>query len=127
MGIDELLERSRSGLRRLTPELAHAAAQAGAVIVDTRPVDQRRRQGVVPGAVPIGRNVLEWRVDPTSGFTDPMLAGRSGRVIVMCAEGYSSSLAAAALQDVGLATATDMVGGFLAWEAAGLPVEPCPE
>ena len=127
MGIDELLERARARLQRLTPEQAHAAVAGGAVIVDTRPLEQRRGQGVVPGAVVIGRNVLEWRVDPTSGFTDPTLAGRSGQVIVMCAEGYSSSLAAAALQDVGLATATDMVGGFLAWEAAGLPVEPCPD
>jgi len=127
MGIDELLERARARLQRVTPEQAHAAVAGGAVIVDTRPLEQRRGQGVVPGAVVIGRNVLEWRADPTSGFIDPMLAGRSGRVIVMCAEGYSSSLAAAALQDVGLATATDMVGGFLAWEAAGLPVEPCPE
>jgi rhodanese-related sulfurtransferase len=127
VGIDELLERARARLQRVTPEQAHAAVAGGAVIVDTRPLEQRRGQGVVPGAVVIGRNVLEWRVDPTSGFTDPKLAGRSGQVIVMCAEGYSSSLAATALQDVGLATATDMVGGFLAWEAAGLPVEPCPE
>ncbi len=127
MGIDELLERSRARLQRLTPAQAHAASGHGAVIVDTRPLEQRRRQGVVPGAVVIGRNVLEWRVDPTSGFTDPALAGLRGEVIVMCAEGYSSSLAAAALQEVGLGTATDMVGGFLAWEAAGLPVEPCPD
>jgi rhodanese-related sulfurtransferase len=127
VGIDELLERARAGLKRVTPGQAQAAVADGAVIVDTRPLEQRRRQGVVPGAVVIGRNVLEWRVDPTSGFTDPMLAGRGGPVIVMCAEGYSSSLAAAALQEVGLATATDMVGGFLAWEAAGLPVEPCPD
>lgn len=127
MGIDDVLERARARLQRVTPEQAHAAVAGGAVIVDTRPLEQRRRQGVLPGAVVIGRNVLEWRVDPTSGFTDPMLAGRSGRVIVMCAEGYSSSLAATALQDAGVVTATDMVGGFLAWEAAGLPVVPCPD
>ena len=127
MGIDELLARARARLDRLTPREAHAAAGRGAVIVDTRPLEQRRRQGVVPGAVVIGRNVLEWRVDPTSGFTDPMLAGREGRVIVMCAEGYSSSLAATALQDIGIDMATDMVGGFLAWQAAGLPVGPCPD
>ena len=127
MGIDELLERSRAGLRRLTPEQAHAAARAGAVIVDTRPIDQRRRQGVVPGAVVIGRNVLEWRSDPTSGYADAAVTDRRGALIVMCAEGYSSSLAAATLQAIGVAGATDMVGGFLAWEAAGLPVEPCPD
>jgi rhodanese-related sulfurtransferase len=127
MGIDDLLERSRARLQRLTPDEAHAAVGGGAVIVDTRPLEQRRRQGVVPGAVAIGRNVLEWRVDPTSGYTDPALAGREGQVIVMCAEGYSSSLAAVALQEIGIAAATDMAGGFLAWEAAGLPVEPCPD
>jgi rhodanese-related sulfurtransferase len=127
VGIDELLARSRSGLRRLEPEQAQAAARAGAVIVDTRPVDQRRRQGVVPGAVVVGRNVLEWRCDPTSGYADPAVTGRRGELIVMCAEGYSSSLAAATLQALGVAGATDMVGGFLAWQAAGLPVEPCPD
>ena len=92
MGIDELLERSRARLQRLTPEQAHAAVGGGAVIVDTRPLEQRRRQGVVPGAVAIGRNVLEWRVDPTSGNTDLALAGREGQAaIVTRAEGYSSS------------------------------------
>jgi rhodanese-related sulfurtransferase len=125
VGIDEQLERARAHLRRLTPGQAQAAAGSGAVIVDTRPLDQRREQGVVPAAVVVGRNVLEWRADQTSGYADAALAGR--RLIVMCAEGYSSSLAAASLQDVGLTDATDMVGGFLAWRAAGLPVEPCPD
>jgi rhodanese-related sulfurtransferase len=127
MGIDELLERSRAGLRRLTPTEAEAAVRAGAVIVDTRPVDQRRAQGVVPGAVVIGRNVLEWRADPTSGHGDAAVTGCVAELIVMCAEGYSSSLAAASLQEIGIAKATDMVGGFLAWRAAGLPVAPCPD
>jgi rhodanese-related sulfurtransferase len=127
VGIDELLERSRAGLRRLTPEEAQAAANSGAVIVDTRPIDQRRRQGVVPGAVVVGRNVLEWRSDPTSAHADPAVTGRRGALIVMCAEGYSSSLAAATLQAIGVADATDMAGGFLAWQAAGLPVDACPD
>lgn len=127
MGIDDLLERSRAGLRRLTPQQASAAAGAGAVIVDTRPIDQRRRQGIVPGAVVIGRNVLEWRSDPTSGYADAAVTDRRGALIVMCAEGYSSSLAAATLQAIGVSGATDMVGGFLAWQAAGLPVEACPD
>jgi rhodanese-related sulfurtransferase len=127
VGIDDLLARSRAGLRRLEPEQVQAAVRAGAVIVDTRPVDQRRRQGVVPGAVVVGRNVLEWRCDPTSGYADPAVTGRRGELIVMCAEGYSSSLAAATLGALGVAGATDMVGGFLAWQAAGLPVEPCPD
>jgi rhodanese-related sulfurtransferase len=124
--IDEVLERARARLRRLTPEQAQAAVRAGAVIVDTRPLEQRRAQGVVPGAVVIGRNVLEWRADPTSPHSDPAVARCRAELIVMCAEGYSSSLAAASLQELGIAGATDMVGGFVAWAEAGLPVEPCP-
>ena len=122
MGIDDLLERSRAGLERLTPAEARAAVEKGAVIVDMRPVNQRRDGGVVPGAVVVCRNVLEWRADPSSGHSDARLVGR--QLIVMCAEGYSSSLAAASLQEIGL-RATDMVGGFEAWREAGLPVEPC--
>ena len=125
MGIDDLLGESRAGLARLTPEAAYEAVGAGAVIVDTRPVDQRRVQGCVPGAVVVGRDVLEWRADATSGYADDRLVGRD--LIVMCAEGYSSSLAAATLQEIGLAGATDMIGGFEAWRDAGLPVEPCPD
>jgi rhodanese-related sulfurtransferase len=122
MGIDDLLEQSRAGLERLTPEAARAAVEKGAVIVDMRPVNQRRDEGVVPGAVVVCRNVLEWRADPSSGHSDARLVGRE--LIVMCAEGYASSLAAASLQKIGL-RATDMVGGFEAWRDAGLPVEPC--
>jgi rhodanese-related sulfurtransferase len=122
VGIDDLLERSRAGLERLTPAEARAAVEKGAVIVDMRPVNQRRDAGVVPGAVVVCRNVLEWRADPSSGHSDARLVGR--QLIVMCAEGYSSSLAAASLQAIGL-RATDMVGGFEAWREAGLPVEPC--
>jgi rhodanese-related sulfurtransferase len=124
VGIDDLLARSRAGLDRLMPEAARAAAGEGAVIVDTRPIEQRRAQGLVPGAVVVPRNVLEWRADPTSGYADERLDGRL--LIVMCAEGYASSLAAASLQGIGL-RATDMVGGFEAWRDAELPVEPCPD
>jgi len=85
VGIDDLLGESRAGLARLTPEAAQEAVRAGAVIVDTRPLDQRRAQGVVPGAVVVGRNVLEWRADVTSGHADDRLAGKD--LIVMCAEG----------------------------------------
>jgi rhodanese-related sulfurtransferase len=123
MGIDEHLARARARLQRLTPNEAWAeVAGGGAVIVDTRSADERRAQGVVPGAVAIPRNVLEWRADQTAGSADAALAGR--RLIVMCAEGYSSSLAAVSLHEVGLGDATDVIGGFLAWRAAGLPVEP---
>jgi rhodanese-related sulfurtransferase len=122
VGVDDLLARSRAEVERLTPEAAHAAVAEGAVIVDTRPVDQRREQGVVPGAVVVCRNALEWRADGTSGHSDARLVGRE--LIVMCAQGYASSLAAASLRRSGL-RATDMVGGFEAWRDAGLPVEPC--
>lgn len=122
MGVDDFLDRCRAGLVRLTPEAARAAVENGAVIVDTRPVGQRREQGVIPGAVVVCRNVLEWRADGTSGYADPRLVGKD--LIVMCAEGYSSSLAAASLQAIGL-RATDIVGGFEAWRDAGLPIEPC--
>jgi rhodanese-related sulfurtransferase len=122
VGIDDHLERSRARLARLTPEAARAAVEQGAVIVDTRPVNQRREQGLIPGAVVVCRNVLEWRADGTSGYSDPRLVGKE--LIVVCAEGYASSLAAASLQDLGL-RATDMAGGFEAWRDAGFPVEPC--
>jgi rhodanese-related sulfurtransferase len=108
VGIDDLLARSRAGYERLTPAAARDAVADGAVIVDPRPIEQRRPQGLVPGAVVVPRNVLEWRADPTSGHADDRLAGR--RLIVMCAEGYASSLAAATLQEIGV-RATDMVGG----------------
>jgi rhodanese-related sulfurtransferase len=122
VGVDDFLDRCRAGLVRLTPEAARAAVENGAVIVDTRPVGQRREQGVIPGAVVVCRNVLEWRADGASGYADPRLIGQD--LIVMCAEGYSSSLAAASLQAIGL-RATDIVGGFEAWRDAGLPIEPC--
>jgi rhodanese-related sulfurtransferase len=122
--VDELLAQARARLDRVEPEEAHAAADAGhALIVDIRADSQRERDGVVPGAVFIPRNVLEWRADPASPWRDERLtAGR--RLIVMCNEGYQSSLAAATLQELGLEDATDLAGGFQAWRAAGLPVEP---
>ena len=125
MGIDDHLDRSRAGLERLTPEAAYEAVRAGAVIVDTRPLGQRRAEGCVPGAVVVCRNVLEWRADGASGHADERLVDKD--LIVMCAEGYSSSLAAASLQAIGIRGATDMIGGFEAWRDAGLPVEPCPD
>ena len=123
-GIDRLLEEERRLLNRLTPEQARDAAAAGGVIVDTRSHEQRLAGGTVPGSVRIHRNVLEWRVDPSSGHQDPRLAARTGPIVIMCEQGYSSSLAAATLQRLGITDATDMIGGFEAWSAAGLPVEP---
>jgi rhodanese-related sulfurtransferase len=120
--IDRLLAEARQQLQRVTPKQAAAAAEQGALLVDTRPVEQRRRDGEIPGALLIDRNVLEWRLDPTSPQRIAEVTGADQAVIIVCHEGYASSLAAATLRTLGMANATDMAGGFLAWRAAGLPV-----
>src|SRR5882672_7172486 len=120
-GIDQVLNKARRRLRRLTPEQAAKEHADGALLVDTRPSDQRSRDGAIPGAVVIDRTVFEWRLDPTSPSRIPEASDHAVRVIVICAQGYSSSLAAASLQDLGLVNATDVIGGFEAWKAAGLP------
>jgi rhodanese-related sulfurtransferase len=120
--IDRLLAEARQQLQRVTPQQAAAAAEQGALLVDTRPVEQRRRDGEIPGALLIDRNVLEWRLDPTSPQRIAEVTGADQAVIIVCHEGYASSLAAATLRTLGMANATDMAGGFLAWRAAGLPV-----
>jgi rhodanese-related sulfurtransferase len=107
----------------LTPAEAATAIREGATLVDTRDGDARSRDGRIPGAVHIPLSVLEWRVDPTSGHQSPALAGREDRLVLICHEGYSSSLAAVRLHDLGFPNTTDVVGGFVAWVAAGLPVE----
>jgi diaminopropionate ammonia-lyase len=122
--IDELLDETRERLERLDPGEAAAAAAEGALLIDIRSDHQRAADGVVPGAIYFPRNVLEWRCDPASDGYDPRVDGLDRRLIVMCNEGYASSLAAANLQDIGFANATDLAGGFQAWRAAGLPVEP---
>jgi rhodanese-related sulfurtransferase len=120
--IDELLAQARRRLDRIEPEDVPPAVEAGALLVDIRPISQREADGVVPGALVVDRNVLEWRLDPASPHR---LAEANGapRVIVLCNEGYASSLAAATLQDLGLADATDVVGGFQEWRRRGLPVD----
>jgi rhodanese-related sulfurtransferase/predicted metal-dependent enzyme (double-stranded beta helix superfamily) len=123
-GIDELLAEARGGVRRLRPETAFAALTDGAVLVDIRPLEQRIVEGEVPGAILIGRNVLEWRLDPRSDARIPALARADARIIVMCSESYASTLAAASLRRIGLHEATDLDGGFQAWKAAGLPTRP---
>ena len=120
--IDEVMVEASSRLRRVGPMLAAVEVRAGALLVDTRSQAQREAQGEVPGALLVERNVLEWRLDPASEHRLPAVTGYEARVIVMCAEGYSSVLAAVSLQELGLVNATDMVGGFGAWERAGLPV-----
>ena len=118
--IDEVLSAARARLARVGPEQACREAAAGAVLVDIRPHAQRAAEGEIPGALVIERNVLEWRFDPACAACLP-LARYDLRVIVFCSEGYTSSLAAAALQDLGLRRATDLDGGFRAWARAGLP------
>ena len=119
--IDDILADARARLRRLSPEEAAAAAGEGAVLVDIRPAAQRASEGEIPGVLIVERNVLEWRFDPACDARLPM-AAYDLQVIVVCSEGYTSSLAAAALQDLGVHRATDLAGGFRAWAASGLPV-----
>jgi rhodanese-related sulfurtransferase len=121
--IDELLAAARSRLDRLSPAEARAEVDGGAVIVDTRCAEARAAKGTIPGSAHVPLSVLFWRLDPTSGHDDKALSDRERRIIVVCADGYSSSLAAATLRDIGFSRATDIDGGFTAWAAAGLPVE----
>lgn len=123
--IDQMLEQARARLDRVGPRDAAAEVAEGALLVDIRPLQQRREEGEAPGALIVERNVLEWRLDPTSSARLPEATGHDLRVIVMCSQGYTSSLAAAALQDLGLTRATDLEGGFQAWAAAGLPTREC--
>jgi rhodanese-related sulfurtransferase len=120
--IDALLAAARKGLERLEPQAAQAACSDGAALVDIRSDAQRAADGLIPGAIHVPRNVLEWRCDPTSEHRDESLARRDRTIVLVCNEGYQSSLAAATLCRFGL-DATDVVGGFQAWRAADLPVE----
>jgi rhodanese-related sulfurtransferase len=123
LGIEQMLSASRARLRRLSPNEAYeAATQTKAILVDIRPEGQRAIEGSIPGALIVERNVLEWRFDPASSARLPIATDHDLQVIVFCSEGYASSLAATSLQDLGLWRATDIVGGFDAWRAAGLPV-----
>jgi rhodanese-related sulfurtransferase len=119
--IDDMLAEARARLVRLSPAEADEAVRAGAVLVDIRPAAQRAAEGEIPGAVIVERNVLEWRFDPASEARLPV-ASYDLQVIVLCSEGYTSSLAAAALQDLGVRRAADVAGGFKAWQASGLRV-----
>jgi rhodanese-related sulfurtransferase len=120
--IDQLLAAARSGLERIDALDAARAVAEGATLIDIRADSQIAADGTVPGALVIGRNVLEWRLDPDSAYRHAAAPGLGERVIRMCNEGYQSSLAAATLQELGFACATDLIGGFQAWRAAGLPV-----
>ncbi|WP_438862149.1 rhodanese-like domain-containing protein [Paractinoplanes aksuensis] len=126
LSIAEILANARTRLTRVGPLETAAAVGRGAVLVDIRPAAQRAQYGEIPGAVIIERNVLEWRLDPRSDARLPFADSYDLEVIVTCQEGYTSSLAAAALQDLGLHRATDLNGGFAAWRDAGLPTIPSP-
>jgi rhodanese-related sulfurtransferase len=119
--IEEVLAEARGRLRRVGPVEAAARMAEGAVLVDTRPAAQREADGEVPGALLVERNHLEWRFDPACDARLPEATGYDVEVIVLCDEGYASSLAADSLRALGLRRATDVVGGFQAWRAAGLP------
>ena len=122
--IDQYLEEIRGHLnRRSAADAARAVAEHDALLVDIRPVDLRQRDGTIPNAIVIDRNQLEWRLDPTSPHRIDAIDRASQIVILVCDEGYASSLAARSLQAIGLPGATDLIGGFQAWRAAGLPVD----
>src|SRR6516165_11207773 len=122
LSAEQLLSQARGRLERLSPERAHAAVLVGALLIDIRSEVQRERDGVIPGSRFIARNVMEWRCDPASPWRDEAVTDAGARIILICNEGYQSSLAAATLQQLGLIDATDVIGGFQAWKAAGLPV-----
>jgi rhodanese-related sulfurtransferase len=125
---EQLLSEARARLRRMSPEEAEAAVRAGALLIDIRSEPQRERDGTIPGARHIARNVFEWRCDPTSEWNDPEVVAQPDRqLIVMCNEGYQSSLAAVTLQRFGFDDATDLIGGFQAWREAGLDVVKSPD
>jgi rhodanese-related sulfurtransferase len=125
LSIEDLLAAARERIDRVGPREAYAEQAAGALLVDTRPAVYRESEGAIPGALVIERNVLEWRLDPGSEAAIPQ-ASYDARVIVICNEGYASSLAAAGLRDLGIHRATDLVGGYRAWRALGLPTAGAP-
>ncbi|MFI5836891.1 rhodanese-like domain-containing protein [Micromonospora sp. NPDC051300] len=125
-GVDALLEQARAGLRRLTPHETVETVRNGALLIDTRTESQRREEGELPGAIVIDRTVLEWRLDPASEWRIPEAIGYDREIVVVCRQGYSSSLAAASLQTLGLRQATDMIGGVQGWREAGLPMSDRP-
>ena len=121
--VEELLAEAAAEIDRLTPAEAREAAQQGALLIDIRPVEQRRRDGLVPEAAIVDRNVLEWRLDPDGEHRNPDLAHRDRQIILICNEGYQSVLAAATLRRFDL-DSCDVIDGVQGWMAANLPLEP---
>ena len=124
--LEELLAAASARISRLEPRDAFAATTKGALIVDIRSDEARRRDGVVPGSLHIPRTVLEWRVAPDSTTRNPHIRGPEQQLVLLCDHGYSTVLAAAELVDLGFATVGDVIGGFAAWKEAGLPVAEAP-
>lgn len=122
--VDDLLATARAAIRRYEPREALDAQRGGALVVDLRSHDERARHGVIPGSLHVPRTVLEWRLDPDSPHRNPAASDLRREVVLICADGYSSSLAAATLRELGFERVGDLVGGFNAWKAQGLPVEP---
>lgn len=127
--LDDLLRDARSRLERLSPAEAFAAQQKGALLIDTRSHHERTRDGVIPASLHIPLSVLEWRLDPDADleFHNPHVDGLDQQLVLVCAHGCSTSLAAARLQELGFARATDVDGGFTAWKERGLPIRPAPD
>jgi len=124
--LKEVFDAARSRIERMSPRDALAATKRGVLLIDIRSSGERERDGVVPGSLHIPRTVLEWRVDQGSAWRNPHVGGLDEPVLLLCAEGYSSVLAAAAMVDLGFERAGDVIGGFAAWLQAGLPVAPAP-
>jgi rhodanese-related sulfurtransferase len=120
--VDDLLDSARARIRRLGPHETLAAYRRGALLIDIRPTVQRRWEGEIPGALVVERNVLEWRLDPASDHRLAGITDHGREIVVLCSEGYASSLVAATLVELGFASAADLDGGFQAWARAGLPV-----
>jgi rhodanese-related sulfurtransferase len=125
--IDDLLEQARARIERLEPVEAYEAIGAGAQLIDIRCESARRADGIVPGSFHIPRTVLEWRLDPDSPWRNPHVGGLTTRLLILCDHGYSSSLAAANLTEIGFARAADVIGGYAAWKEARLPIVTAPE
>ena len=123
-GVDRLLAQARLGLRRVDPKQAKQIADQGGLLIDIRPAAQRAEFGEVPGALIVERNNLEWRLDPGGSHRLPEAENPDRPVVIICQEGYASSLAAASLSGVGRTAVTDLDGGFVAWKQAGLPTTP---
>jgi rhodanese-related sulfurtransferase len=122
--LEELVAEARTRIERLEPAEALAAVEDGALLVDIRSDWDRERDGIVPGSLHIPRTVLEWRLDPGSAWRNPHVSGLEQRLVLICDHGFSSVLAAATLADLGFTRPADVVGGFVAWRAAGLPIRP---